>query len=209
MGHTPRFVGFFGQAYNARNELTTVTYPDSSTSTRRYHSTGALNELALDGSTISTRSYDAGRRQTTEVLGNGITETRSYRSDKLLSGISYSNTSLGDLSYTRDANKNKTSESITGVMSGYGFTSGGTTYDFEDRLTGYARASGTFNQSWNLTSVGDWTSVTTNGIAQNRTHGPTHELLTAGGSSVVTDVKGNMTVIPAVLSGLQPPASRL
>ncbi|MCY3006635.1 MAG: hypothetical protein NTV29_11775 [Planctomycetota bacterium] len=33
--------------------------------------------------------------------------------------------------YTWDANKNKTSESITGVMSGYGFTSGGTTYDFE------------------------------------------------------------------------------
>jgi RHS repeat-associated protein len=108
-------------------------------------------------------------------------------------------TSLGDLSYTWDANKNKTSETITGVMSGYGFTSGGTTYDFEDRLTGYARASGTFNQSWNLTSVGDWTSVTTNGIAQNRTHGPTHELLTAGGSSVVTDVKGNMTSIPATL----------
>ncbi|MFM8217095.1 MAG: RHS repeat-associated core domain-containing protein, partial [Pirellula sp.] len=95
--------------------------------------------------------------------------------------------------------KNKTSESITGVMSGYGFTSGGTTYDFEDRLTGYARASGTFNQSWNLTSVGNWTSVTTNGIAQNRTHGPTHELLTAGGSSVVTDVKGNITSIPATL----------
>jgi len=115
-------------------------------------------------------------------------------------------TSLGDLSYTWDANKNKTSESITGVMSGYGFTSGGTTYDFEDRLTGYARASGTFNQSWNLTSVGDWTSVTTNGIAQNRTHGPTHELLTAGGSSVVTDVKGNMTTLPAVLSSLPPPA---
>ena len=92
--------------------------------------------------------------------------------------------SFCDMAYTWDAHKNKTSESITGVMNGYGFTSGGTTNDFEDRLTGYARASGTFNQSWNLTSVGDWTSVT-------------------------TDVKGSMTVIPAVLSGLQPPASSL
>ncbi|MCY3006229.1 MAG: hypothetical protein NTV29_09645 [Planctomycetota bacterium] len=55
------------------------------------------------------------------------------------------------------------------------------------------------NQSWNLTSVGDWTSVTTNGIAQNRTHGPTHELLTAGGSSVTTDVKGNITSLPTTL----------
>ena len=41
-------------------------------------------------------------------------------------------TSLGDLGYTWDANKNKTSESITGVMSGYGFTAAGTTYDNED-----------------------------------------------------------------------------
>jgi RHS repeat-associated protein len=37
-----------------------------------------------------------------------------------------------DMAYTWDANKNKTSESITGVMSGYGFTAAGTTYDNED-----------------------------------------------------------------------------
>ena len=42
------------------------------------------------------------------------------------------------MAYTWDANKNKTSETITGVMNGYEFTSGGTTYDFEDRLRGYA-----------------------------------------------------------------------
>jgi len=76
-----------------------------------------------------------------------------------------SRTHIGDLSFTWAANKNKISESITGVMSGYGFTSGGTTYDFEDCLTDYARVSRIYNQSWNLTSVGDWTSVTTNGIA--------------------------------------------
>jgi hypothetical protein len=45
-----------------------------------------------------------------------------------------------DMAYTWDANKNKTSESITGGMSGYGFTAAGTTYDFEDRLTGFSRA---------------------------------------------------------------------
>ncbi|MFN8739199.1 MAG: RHS repeat domain-containing protein, partial [Pirellula sp.] len=97
-------------------------------------------------------------------------------------------------------NKNKTSETIGGTMSGYGFTSAGTSYDDEDRLTGFARTSGTFTQSWNLTKVGDWTSVTTNGTAQNRTHGPTHELLTAGGQNISTDVKGNITVLPANLT---------
>ncbi|MFZ4083518.1 MAG: RHS repeat-associated core domain-containing protein, partial [Pirellula sp.] len=94
-------------------------------------------------------------------------------------------------------------ESITGVMSGYGFTAAGTTYDNEDRLTGFSRAATSgpalLSQSWNLTSVGDWTSVTTNGTAQNRTHGPTHELLTAGGQNVATDVKGNITTLPANL----------
>ena len=45
-----------------------------------------------------------------------------------------------NMACTWDANKNKTSESITGVMSGYGFTAAGTTYDFEDRLTGFSRA---------------------------------------------------------------------
>jgi RHS repeat-associated protein len=186
-----------------RNELTTMTYPDSSTSTRSYHATGALNQLGLDGSTISTRSYDAGSRLTSEVLGNGITESRTYRNDNLLSTISYSNSNIGDLSYTWDANKNKTSEVITGVMSGYGFTSAGTSYDFEDRLVGYSRAATSgpaqLAQSWNLTSVGDWNSTTINGTVQNRTHGPTHELLTAGGQNVTHDVKGNMTSIPANL----------
>lgn len=100
-------------------------------------------------------------------------------------------------------------------MSGYGFTNAGTTYDDEDRLTGYQRTNGALSQSWNLTSVGDWNSVTTSGIGfqpvvQNRTHGPTHELLTAGGQTVNTDVKGNITLLPAVLtSSLKPQASSL
>ncbi|XZE36587.1 RHS repeat domain-containing protein [Pirellulaceae bacterium SH501] len=188
--------------YNSRGELTKVTYPDSSISERTYHATGALNQLKLDGSTISTRTYDDGRRLTGETLGNGVTESRTYASDNLLTAISYggTGTSIGNLSYTWDSNKNKTSETIGGTMSNYGFTSAGTSYDDEDRLTGFARASGTFTQSWSLTSVGDWNSITTNGTAQNRTHGPTHELLTAGGQNVTTDVKGNITLLPTTLT---------
>ncbi|MEQ1830917.1 MAG: RHS repeat-associated core domain-containing protein [Pirellula sp.] len=91
-------------------------------------------------------------------------------------------------------------------MSGYGFTQAGTAYDDEDRLTGYARANSNLTQSWSLTSVGDWSSITTNGTSQTRTHGPTHELLTAGGQNVTTDVKGNITVLP---SNLLTPASTL
>ena len=189
-----------GTEFNTRNELIKYTYPDSSISNRAYTARGALSELKLDSSVIDTRSYDDGGRMTSEVLGNGITETRAYRADNLVSTISFSNTNIGNLTYSWDANKNKTAEAIAGVMSGYGFTSAGTAYDDEDRLTGYQRASGSFNQSWALTSVGDWSSVTTNGTAVTRTHGPTHELLTSGGQSVATDVKGNQTVLPASLA---------
>ena len=39
----------------------------------------------------------------------------------MIATISYSGAAIGGLSYTWDANQNKTSESIGGVMSGYGF----------------------------------------------------------------------------------------
>jgi len=136
-----------GYDYNSRNELIKYTLPDSSISERTYHATGALNLLKLDSSTVSTRTYDDGRRMTSDALGNGVTESRTYRNDNLLSTISYSGASIGDLTYTWDANKNKTGEAISGTMSGYGFASSGTTYDFEDRLTAHARTSSTFSQS--------------------------------------------------------------
>ncbi|AMV34100.1 tRNA(Glu)-specific nuclease WapA precursor [Pirellula sp. SH-Sr6A] len=85
-------------------------------------------------------------------------------------------------------------------MSNYGFTSAGTSNVDEDRLTGFARTRGTFSQSWSLTSVGDWPSITPNGTAQNRNYGPTHELLTAGGQNVTMDVKGNITLLPTTLT---------
>ena len=192
--------------YDSRGSKLTETYPDHTPST----------SPGQTGYGIVTFTYDnAGRRLTSDVLGNGITESCTYSNDNLLTAINYSNASLGNLTYTWDTNKNKKSESIGGVMSGYGFTNAGTTYDDEDRLTGYQRTNGALSQSWNLTSVGDWNSVTTSGIGfqpvvQNRTHGPTHELLTAGGQTVNTDVKGNITLLPAVLaSSLSPQASSL
>jgi RHS repeat-associated protein len=110
---------------------------------------------------------------------------------------------LGDLSYTWDANKNKTGESIGGVMSGYGFTAD---YDAEDRLVSWDRADTNLDQSWDLSPVGNWNSITENAAVQNRTHGPVHELLTAAGQSVEHDPKGNITLLP---SSLRSAVSRL
>jgi RHS repeat-associated protein len=137
----------------------------------------------------------------TSTYDNGVTDTRTYNTDDTLAEIDFGGTgsAIGDLTYGWDANKNKTSETIAGVMSGYSFTVPTNGYDDEDRLVDFDGAADQVDQSWNLSLVGDWDSVTTDSTTQNRTHGPTHELLTAGGSSVTHDVKGNMTSIPANL----------
>ena len=84
-------------------------------------------------------------------------------------------------------------------MSGYGFAVGSSGYDDEDCLVNWERSDTNLDQSWNLSTVGDWTSITENARTQNRTHGPTHELLTVATQSVTHDAKGNMTLIRAVL----------
>ncbi|MDX1927995.1 MAG: RHS repeat-associated core domain-containing protein [Pirellulaceae bacterium] len=193
----------------AANGLTTQylydNNPDGTAVGRSYTARGELYQLTHAGTTIDTRVYDNGGRMTSSTYNNGVSETRAYGTDNTLSSISFSGAPIGNLTYGWDANKNKTSEAIAGTMSNYGFTVPTNGYDSEDRLVSFNRTSG-LTQAWNLSLVGDWNSVTTNGTAQTRTHGPTHELLTAGGQNVSTDTKGNITLIPAAL---RPNASSL
>ncbi len=186
--------------YNARGELTQYTYPDGSVVDRTYHPTGSLHQVKLAGTALDTRTYDNGGRLSTSAYSNGITTTWSYRNDNLVTSINATSpagtpndSKVANLPYTWDANKNKLSEVHSGVnatVNGFGFNAADTTYDFEDRLTQWKRANGTENQSWNLTSVGDWQSFTRNGTSTARTHGPTHELLAIGSASLSYDAKG-------------------
>lgn len=56
-----------------------------------------------------------------------------------MASISYTGASIGTSSYGGDDNKNKTSESISETLSGYGFTEEGSGYDDEDRLVNWER----------------------------------------------------------------------
>lgn len=184
-------------AYNERGELTSLTYPDSTVVDREYTDRGELYRLKHASTVIDTRGYDDGGRMTSSAYNNGVSESRSYGTDNTLSSISFTGASIGNLSYAWDDNKNKTAETIGGTMSGYGFSVGSSGYDNEDRLVNFNRTDGNLDQSWSLSNVGDWNSVTTEGTAQSRTHGPTHELTAVAGSSVTTDVGGNITLIPS------------
>ena len=74
---------------------------------------------------------------TSSSYHNGVSESRTYNSDNTVASISFTVAAIGNLAYTWDANLNKTSETIGGVMSGYGFTAG---YDDEDRLVSWDRS---------------------------------------------------------------------
>ena len=133
------------------------------------------------------------------TYNNGVAETRAYNIDNTLTSITFDGAPIGNLTYGWDDNKNKTSETIAGTMSGYGFDVGTAGYDDEDRLVNWNRDDNALDQSWNLTAVGDWDDFTQNGVLQDRTHGPTHEMLTVASQAVTHDAKGNQTSIPAIL----------
>ncbi len=191
-----------GYQKNALGQTTQLQYPDGSLIDRAYTNRGQLqsvNYTPLNGalSAVATFTYDVGGRETQRNLGNGLTTTRSYFSDNQIQTIA--TPTVETLTYTYDPNKNPTSETRSGVMAPYSWTTGPTGYDDEDRLKNWSRTNGD-SQSWNLSPVHDWTSATINGATQTRTHGPAHELLTMSGAQVTNsprtltyDPRGNMT----------------
>jgi YD repeat-containing protein len=124
-----------------------------------------------------------------------LVTTHNYRvsgsnKDNLLASIVTTNpgtNKVGTYAYTWDANKNKTAETITNSpLSGYGFSTGTTGYDDENRVTAWNRADNNQNQTWNLSLVGDWNTFNQTGtspLTQTRTHGPTHEFTSFTGTN--------------------------
>jgi len=208
------------RAYDPRSQLAQLTYPDGTQVDRAYTARGQLSTVSYAGNVVDTRTYDPGGRLSTSGYGNGVMTTWTYRDDgstkrdNMLDTIATAHPAgvtdtVGDYSYTWDANKNKTSEAITGVMSPYGFNSAAgqqpAAYDADDRLVAWNRNDGNLDQAWTLTPVGDWDLFTEEAVTQDRSHGPAHEItgvtIDTNSYSVQHDVKGNVTFIPAILRG--------
>ncbi len=169
-----------------------------------------LSTISLAGTNIDSRNYDTGGRLSSETLGNGQVVTRAYLTGDNLPAL-IANAAVGNYTYGWEASPrrrprreergedavasliDKTSETITGAMSGYGFAVPTGGYDDQNRLTAWNRTNGTKNQAWALSPVGDWNSFVDAGVTQARTHGPTHEILTMGSATVTHDSRGNMT----------------
>jgi hypothetical protein len=133
----------------------------------------------------------------TQVKKRGKEGDRGTRTDYGTIGKLASN--VATFAYDYDDNKNKTKETISGVMADYGFNS--TTpagYDAEDRLIDWARDDGNMTQAWHdetrsLSAAGDWRVFIQNATTQSRTHNAVHELTDVDQTSLAYDARGNLT----------------
>ena len=78
-------------------------------------------------------------------------------------------------------------------MANWGFSTGANGYDANDRLVNWNRADSACDQSWTLTYEGDWRYFTEEATTEDRTHGPTHELIAIDSTTLTYDAKGNLT----------------
>ncbi len=189
--------------YDNRGQLWKLTYPDTTVVERTYTDRGLLHTVKYGATTIDTRTYDSGGRLSTSTYGNGVVTTYEYRNtsgdkDNQIDSINIvkSATTIDAFDYTYDANKNVITETRTGVMSNFGWTtdnSGSSGFDGDDRLTYWERDDSNLTQEWSLSIVGDWNSITENTVATTHTYNDIHELTAVGGSSLSYDANGNLT----------------
>ncbi len=181
-----------GRGYDAAGNLDELTYPDGTVVDRPHDARGLLSSVDYDGNLAASFVYDDAGRETSRTFGNGLTTTTAYvPNDNLLQSLA--TPGVGTYSYAYDANKNRTSETITGVMSDYGYSTGPAGYDAEHRLVNWERSDGLLDQDWLLTAVGDWDQFTEEATTQTRTHNDVHELTGIDGQVLSYDPKGNLT----------------
>ena len=181
-----------GRGYDDAGNLDELVYPDGTVVDRPHDARGLLDRVDYAGSLVADFQYDAGGRETTRAFGNGLVTTTSYVPDENLLA-SLATPGVGTYSYGYDQNKNRTAEAIGGAMSGYGYDTGPSGYDAEDRLVNWDRADGGLDQSWDLSAAGDWDGFTENATTETRAHNAVHELTGIDGAGLTYDPKGNLT----------------
>ena len=188
-----------GQTYtvsytrNDRGQTTKVTYPSGRVVDYDYTDRGLLDTIDVDSSQIEDRGYnDLG--QLNSVDRPSVDETRTWFNNGQVNTIA--NTNVGTATYAYDDNGNKLSESWSGAMSSWNFTtqSGGNDgYDAEDRFLNFNQSGQSKTLAMTRSNIGNISNVNLNGTGTARSYSDAHELTSVGGSSQSFDTDGNLT----------------
>ncbi len=182
-----------GYGYDDRGRLDEIIYPSGRIAAYTSDDRGSLETISWDGSQIEDRTYN-NLGLLTGVDRSSVDETRTYDAGSRLTAIANTNVSTG--SYTYDANSNKLSESWTGAMAPWNFTTlngGSDGYDDENRFTNFNQPSKSKTVSLTRSNIGNISNVTTNGTGSARGYSSVHAMTSVGGTAQTFDSDGNLT----------------
>jgi RHS repeat-associated protein len=199
--------------YDAQGRPTKLTYPSGREAEYTYDDRQLLKTIKWEGAQVEDRSYnDAG--MLTGVDRAFVDETRTYNAGSQLTQIN--NTNVGSQTYTYDQNGNVTSESLSGVMANYSFSTihaGGPFadgYDAEDRFMRFKRSGVTEDILLTRSNIGNISNVNRNGNNTARGYNSAHGLTTVtGGTTQTYDTDGNTTKLHTNVNAAWDDAGRM
>ena len=131
----------------------------------------------------------------TSVDRPSIDESRTYDDRGQVKTIA--NGAVGTATYAYDANGNKLSESWSGAMASWNFTTqagGNDGYDTEDRFLNFNQSGQSKTLAMTRSDIGNISNVNLNGTSTARSYSNAHELTTVGTDSQSFDDDGNLTI---------------
>jgi RHS repeat-associated protein len=186
--------------YNIPGRIRTVTYPGGRVITEHTDARARMDHIddAASPPSIVQYTYDPGNRVTNRAYRNGATAAYSYNADDWVLNLQHSAgaTPIAGFGYTYDNEGNKQYElKLTDTTHSEAYQ-----YDSTYRLINYAVGTlvgstvpvPSTQTSYNLDPVGNWTSKTTNAVAQTRVHNSTNELIQIDSTTLTYDGDGNV-----------------
>jgi RHS repeat-associated protein len=147
--------GTVSYTYDADGRRATMTVSGQPTVTYSYDDAHRLTSITR-GTAVVGFTYDAANRQTTLTMPNGVVTTRAYDNANRLTGLTYTHNTdtLGDLTYTYDADGNVTSTGGMWASTGLPPAVASATYDASNQLVSWGGQSYAYDANGNLASDG-------------------------------------------------------
>lgn len=185
--------------YDIPGRTRTITYPGGRVFTEHTDARVRLDHIDDAGSPpIVQYSYDPGNRVVARSYRNGISAAYSYNADNWILSLQHSRgaTPLAGFGYLYDneGNKqfeNKLADNTHSESYQYDSIYRLVTYKV-GTLVGSTVAVPATQTAYNLDPVGNWTSKTTDGVTQNRTHDSVNELIQIDAAVLSYSSNGNL-----------------
>jgi RHS repeat-associated protein len=147
--------GTVSYAYDPAGRRTSMTVLGQPTVNYNYDATDRLTQITQGSATV-TFAYDMANRRTGLTLPNGVVTGYTYDATSRLTGLTYSlgATVLGTLTYSYDANGNRTVMGGTWAATGLPQPVASATYDAANRQVTFGGLTLSYDLNGNLTSDG-------------------------------------------------------